>query len=159
MTVVLPQPSPRWSVLCILLAVSIVLAFLVVLNPPRYHADAREAEHPAELSGGGMVDDDEVPGLSEARIQVVPVLPTIVAPETRARSVLTLKTGPDNRYTTVGQVQNGSKVEVVGRNEKGDWLAVSLTPGAKSYGWVPAAGVSGVANVQALKVVPVTLLR
>jgi uncharacterized protein YgiM (DUF1202 family) len=141
------------------LGVAAVIAFFVILNPPPYNANARESNRPAEASGGGSIEDGDVPGLSEARIQVVPSLPTIIAPEVRAKSVLTLKTGPDSRYTTVGQIQNGAKVDVVGRNEKGDWLAVSLTPGAKTYGWVPASGVAGVTNVQALPVTPVTLLR
>jgi hypothetical protein len=159
MSVVIPQPSPRWSIPLVVIGVAVVIAFFVVLYPPDYRGvSAQPRPAVAEAQGGGEVDDGTIPGLSDARVQVVPPLATVVAPEQRARSVLVLKTGPDDRYVTVGQISSGSRVEVVGRSEKGDWLAISLTPGSKIYGWVRSNGVAGVVNVSALPVMPVKLL-
>lgn len=159
MFVAIPQPGARWSIPLVILGVAAVVVFFVVLNPPGYRPAVIDKPPAAEAQGGGSIDDGEIPGLTEARIQVVPTLPTVVAPQQRARSVLILKVGPDDRYVTVGQIANGARVEVVGRNEKGDWLAVSLNPGSTTYGWVRASGVAGVANVNSLPVAPVKLLR
>ncbi len=159
MFVAIPQPGARWSIPLVVLGVAVVIAFFIVLNPPGYRAAVIDAPPAAEAQGGGTIDDGAIPGLTEARIQVVPTIPTVVAPEQRARSVLILKVGPDDRYVTVGQIASGARVEVVGRNEKGDWLAISLNLGSTTYGWVRASGVVGVANVSSLPVAPVKLLR
>lgn len=156
----IPQPGARWSIHLVVFGVAVVVAFFIALNPPGYRPPAMIEPPPvAEAQGGGEFGDGEVPGLSEALIQVVPIVPTVVTPQERARSVLTLKIGPDDRYVTVGQIASGARVEVVGRNEKGDWLAISLNLGSTTYGWVRASGVVGVANVSSLPVAPVKLLR
>jgi hypothetical protein len=158
MSIAVPHPSPRWSIPIVVLGVIAVITFFIVLNPPGYKAVAQE-NISTELQGGNDPGDGLVPGLSKARIQVVPPLSTVVAPEQYARSVLVLKLGPDDKYVTVGQISSGSRVDVIGRNEKGDWLAIALTPGSKVYGWVRASTVAGVTNVTALPVTPVNLLR
>ncbi len=154
--------SPRWSMPGFLLGSLTVIAFLVALNPPVYQASTVEprVEAGAALEGGADGDAAVVPGLDAARIQVVPVLPTLVVPIHRANRVLMLQMGPDDRYVTVGQIASGARVEVIGRNEKGDWLAISLNPGARTYGWARAIGVTGLttAHIQALPVAPVVRL-
>jgi len=154
--------SPRWSIPAFVVGSLAVIAFLVALNPPVYRPsdiEPRTARAEGALQGGA-----DTPPTSEAldasKLAVVPVLPTIAPPAHRANRVLMLQVGPDERYLTVGQVARGARVDVVGRNEKGDWLAVSLTLGAKSYGWVPAAGVSGLSAtaISELPVKPVVRL-
>lgn len=159
MFVAIPQPGARWSLPLVFLGVVAVVVFFVLLNPPGYRAAAIDSPSAAEAQSGAALDEGVIPGLTEARIQVVPTIPTVVANEQRARGVLILKLGPDDRYVTVGQIANGARVEVVGRNDKGDWLAISLNLGSKSYGWVRASGVAGVTNVGSLPVVPVDLLK
>jgi hypothetical protein len=158
MSVVIQNPGARWSIPIVVIGVLTVIGFFVVLYPPDYKAVAKEQPTP-EAQGGGSNDDGQTPGLTEAPIQVVPPLATLVAGEQRARAVLILKVGPDDRYVTVGQIAGGARVEVVGRNEKGDWLAISLNPGSAIYGWARASGVAGVANIQSLPVAPVKPLR
>jgi hypothetical protein len=152
--------NPRWSIPALVLGSAAVIAFLVFLNPPAFHESEVRSRAEAAPEGGGELDDGTIPGLSEARIQVVPMIPTIVAVEHRANRVLELRVGPDERYLTAGQIASGARVEVVGRTEKADWLAISLTPGSRTYGWVRTAGVSGLtaSNIQALPVVPVVRL-
>lgn len=159
MTVAIPQAAPRWSIPLIVLGIVGVIVFFVALSPPGYQEVTPRAQASSELQGGNSVDDGLVPGLSDARIQVVPGLQKLTGPDHRARTGLLLKLGPSDRYVTVGQVSAGSRVEVVGRNDKGDWLAINLTPGAKTYGWVPANEVAGVSNVMSLPVATVNLLR
>ena len=151
--------SPRWSIPAFVLGSLAVIGFLVLLNPPVYQPSTVEprTEAAAPAQGGADADTGAIPGLDAARIQVVPAPPTIVVPVHRANRVLMLQLGPDDRYVTVGQVASGARVEVVGRNEKGDWLAISLNPGARTYGWARAVGISGLtaANIAALPVAPV----
>lgn len=141
------------------LAVAVVVAFLVALNPPV----SRPA--PAELTSlvrhGHAEAAEDLPGLQAARAQFVPPLPVVTLPAYRASGVVVLRMGPDDRYTAVGQIGNGVRLEVVGRNERGDWLAVSLTPGSRTYGWVRAASIDGISPfaVANLPVVAVRLLR
>ena len=157
--------SPHWSIPAVILGSFAVIAFLVALNPPVYQAPSVEPRaesrvEAAPLQGGADVPLQDIPGLSAARIQVVPVLPTITPPEHRANRVLMLQLGPDDRYVTVGQIARGARVEVVGRNDSGDWLAISLNPGSRTYGWARAAGVTGLttANLTALPIAPVVRL-
>jgi hypothetical protein len=157
MTAAITRPSLRWSIPALVLGSLGVIIFFVLLNPP-VHSPAAINAPAVEAQGGNEIDDGNVPGLSEARIQVVPVAPTAIPVQYRAGRVLLLRLGPDDRYVSVGQIANGAEVDVVGRNEKGDWLAISLTPGSKTYGWVRAASVSGLNNVSALPVTPVRLL-
>jgi hypothetical protein len=50
----------------------------------------------------------------------------------------------------------GARVEVVGRNETGAWIAIALSPGSKLTGWVEASMVSGIADVKGLQLAPMT---
>ena len=130
-----------------------VLAFLILLNPP----PVLPATMPPEAAASEAQPQPTIYPLPD------PPFPEKALPtgkvEYRAVRALLLYLAPEQKYLTVGQIGRGARVEIIGRNAKGDWLAVSLTPGSKLYGWVPVAGVSGVQNVEALQVVPVKSLR
>jgi hypothetical protein len=63
--------------------------------------------------------------------------------------------GPSRDYRVLGLLPRGS-VEVTGRNETADWLAINFS---SLRGWVPTSAVSGIADVHALDVLPPTLLQ
>jgi hypothetical protein len=131
-----------------------VLAFLVALSPPgALPAATRDeaAEHETSAITQPL-PSPEIPFPENATTRSQ-------APDYRALRVLLLYLGPDDKYLTVGQIGRGARVEVVGRNPKGDWVAVSLTPGSKLYGWVPVAAIAGLLDINALQVVPVRTLR
>lgn len=70
----------------------------------------------------------------------------------RTTAVLTVRIGPGNDYAALGTLARGEAVQVVGRNHDATWLAVRFPPGSAASGWVPAAGVSGVHDIQGLAV-------
>jgi hypothetical protein len=157
MTVAASQPSPRWSIPALVLGCLTVVAFFVVLNPPAYRAAATRPL-PAEAQGGNDAADGNVGGSFAVPVPINPSVPTVVPADYRAGSVLVLRVGPDDRYLTVGQIASGARVEVVGRNDKGDWLAISLNPGSKTYGWARSTGVSGL-TATALAGLPVAPVK
>ena len=75
----------------------------------------------------------------------------------RALGTLNVHLGPNENYMVVGLVPKAAKLDIVGRDETGSWLAIVFTPGSTFHGWVPRSRVSGVTNFDELKVVPVTL--
>ena len=161
MTAAMITPGSRWSLPAFLLVGSFatIIGF-VLMNPPVYRASAIEApshsQVPAMEGGADALDEVEPLAVAEMRPQILSALTTVVS-QNRANRVLLLRVGPDENYRPVGQIGSGARVDVVGRNEAGDWLAISLTPGSKTYGWVRATAVSGLtkANISALPVAAV----
>lgn len=137
----------------LLVASIAVLAFFVVLNPPGAAPGRVEADE--GVQAGEAFASPQSPGF--APVEADPFSATI-PPEFQAAQILLLRVGPDERHMSIGQIGRGAGVEVVGRNEKGDWLAVSLNPGSSLYGWVKATMITGVRNISALPVTPVKLL-
>lgn len=86
--------------------------------------------------------------------QPTPVATAISAADAvpRTTAVLTVRIGPGSDYAALGTLARGEAVEVVGRNHDATWLAVRFPPGSAASGWVPAAGVSGVNDIQGLAV-------
>jgi hypothetical protein len=131
------------------LCVAGVLAFLVAMTPPGVLPAASHDE-------GRRPETSVIPQpLPSPELPFPERVTRTQTPDYRASRVLLLYLGPDERYLTVGQIGRGAKVEIVGRNPKGDWVAISLTPGSKLYGWVPVAAISGLQDINALQVVPV----
>jgi uncharacterized protein YraI len=69
--------------------------------------------------------------------------------------VLSLRVGPSELYDLIGLVPAGAPLEVVGRSEDGEWLAVAVAPGSTLYAWLPAGGVQNGPLVSTLPVQPV----
>jgi hypothetical protein len=70
-----------------------------------------------------------------------------------------VRLGPADTYAIVGMVPRNAILEIVGRNETGDWLAIVFTPGSQFRGWVPKASVVNLTDVSRLPVVSLTPLR
>ncbi|MPZ50823.1 MAG: hypothetical protein GEU75_16245 [Dehalococcoidia bacterium] len=77
----------------------------------------------------------------------------------RARLLANVHIGPSENYAVLGLVPQNGRLEVAGRNETADWIAIVFTPGSTFHGWVPASSVTGIKEVQALQIVPMTPLR
>jgi hypothetical protein len=77
----------------------------------------------------------------------------------RATRGLDVHIGPGSAYAVLGVVPNEARLDVVGRNDKGDWVAIVFTPGSNFHGWIPASGTSGLGDVMRLPVVPLSPLR
>jgi hypothetical protein len=59
----------------------------------------------------------------------------------RALSTLTVRAGPGSGYISLGTARRGAELEVVGKNEEEDWLAIAYPPRSRLTGWVEADGV------------------
>jgi uncharacterized protein YgiM (DUF1202 family) len=73
-----------------------------------------------------------------------------------ALTTLNVYVGPGELYQIVGLVAKGARLEVVGRDQEGDWLAIVFSRGSSLHGWVPRERVLGV-EVAQLPVAPVTI--
>lgn len=72
----------------------------------------------------------------------------------RASEVLNLYVGPSEDHAILGVVPKGGRLDVVGRDESGAWLAVLIAPASKMYAWAPAAQVSNPPSLATLPVKP-----
>jgi hypothetical protein len=59
----------------------------------------------------------------------------------RALTTLTVRAGPGSGYISLGTARRGAELEVVGKNEGEDWLAIAYPPRSRLTGWVEADGV------------------
>lgn len=64
--------------------------------------------------------------------------PTQTQARATAQRNLNVRSGPGTSYTIVGQIAQGTTLEVVGRNEDGSWWMVLYPPGSGSTAWVYA---------------------
>ncbi|MGQ9626459.1 MAG: SH3 domain-containing protein [Anaerolineae bacterium] len=62
-----------------------------------------------------------------------------------ASTTLRVRGGPGTEYETLDKLAEGDKVEILGRNESGDWLLVRLEEGDE--GWISAAFVEASVNI------------
>lgn len=76
----------------------------------------------------------------------------------RALSALNVRIGPGESYVIIGQLPRGGRLDIVGRDQTGVWLAVNFTPDSKLNGWIQASKVSGLESASSLPVAPITLL-
>jgi len=59
-------------------------------------------------------------------------------PTLTALVVLNVRSGPATDFPTIGQLQPGQTVEVLGRNQAGTWWQVVYPPGSDNPAWVSA---------------------
>jgi hypothetical protein len=73
----------------------------------------------------------------------------------RTVSVVELHLGPSADYVVLGTLPRNAPLEVVGRDESGGWLAVSVAPSSRLYAWIPRSSASSAPANDALPLVPV----
>jgi hypothetical protein len=84
----------------------------------------------------------------------------LATPDSRPRSKTTLdvRLGPGTGFGVVGTLARGDSVEVVGRDNDSQWLAIRFPPGSAGQGWIPVAGVDATFEINRLSVALATPL-
>jgi hypothetical protein len=72
-------------------------------------------------------------------------------PPPRTLSTLQVRIGPHQQYAVLGTLARGNEVDVQGRDDSGDWLAIEFPPGSAARGWIPADAVGSLTLVQVLR--------
>ncbi len=78
-----------------------------------------------------------------------PAAPTATAtPSVRTLASIEVRIGPGEAYAIIGSIGSDDPVTVLGRDDGGDWVAISYPPGSAARGWLPADSLSGLAGSQ-----------
>jgi hypothetical protein len=64
-------------------------------------------------------------------------------PSIHTTAAIEVRVGPGEAYAIIGSIDRGVAVSVLGRNDPGDWLAISYPPGSAARGWLPAGSLEG----------------
>lgn len=65
--------------------------------------------------------------------------PTPAPPQAVVREgPLNVRTGPDTTYPRIGQLKEGTEVEITGRNEEGTWWQIAYEEGEGGRAWIAA---------------------
>jgi hypothetical protein len=70
----------------------------------------------------------------------------------RTRTALDVRLGPGNGYAVVGLLPKDEPVEVVGRDNDSQWLAIRFPSGSTGRGWIPVASVDFPPDLSSLAV-------
>ncbi len=99
-----------------------------------------------------------VPPSPEATSTTVPVPTAISLPRTTAAQ--DVRIGPGEGFAIIGIISRGDTVEIVGRDETTQWVAVRFPPGSTGLGWLPVSGLDGVSGLGSFAVIlPTPLSR
>jgi hypothetical protein len=93
-----------------------------------------------------MVDEDPEPAGSAVIQPDEPAVASTTPAATaearpRAKTALDVRLGPGNGFAVVGVLARGDSVEVVGRDNASEWLAIRFPPGSSGRGWIPVTAV------------------
>ncbi len=68
--------------------------------------------------------------------------------------------GPsDSIYPVLGVSPANAELDVVGRDKSGQWVAISFPAAAQLHGWIPAARVTGLGDVNSLPLASLTPIQ
>lgn len=76
----------------------------------------------------------------------------------RTAAPIDVRIGPGNEYAAVGTIGKGEALDIFGRDNEGEWIAVRFPPGSTSRGWLPVKAIENLSEVNALAVVAPTPL-
>jgi hypothetical protein len=149
-----------------MLLATVLLVSLLVVAPPRAtpvasRASPQDEGADAEVTASPATDllaadETQLEGGAEASVWVEGELPWVYIPRTTATSNVYI--GPSVNHSVIGVLPRGSRLEVVGRNPSGAWIAVVFSPGSKLTGWIEASRVTGMGDIQALEIAAETPL-
>jgi hypothetical protein len=97
-------------------------------------------------AGSAIIQPDE-PALATT----TPLATAVARP--RAKTALDVRLGPGNGFAVVGVLARGDSVEVVGRDNASEWLAIRFPPGSSGRGWIPVSAVDDPPEATRLAVV------
>lgn len=99
-----------------------------------------------------------VPPSPEATQTSVPVPTASSLPQTTVAQNVRL--GPGEGFAIIGILSRGDAVEIVGRDESTQWVAVRFPPGSTGLGWLPVSVLEGVSGLGSFAVIlPTPLAR
>ncbi|HEX5370294.1 MAG TPA: CARDB domain-containing protein [Dehalococcoidia bacterium] len=80
---------------------------------------------------------------------LAPSAPTPTAtPSVRTTASIEVRIGPGEAFAIIGSIDSDATVSVLGRDDGGDWVAISYPPGSAAKGWLPAHSLSGLSGNQ-----------
>lgn len=146
------KPSRRSLLLLLaLLVIAIIIVVLIgnaasnavsSMTPTAEETPTRAASPtPAEDVAGVPVAQPVLP-TPEPTLALTPTLaPTETPPAstpvlTVTADFVNVRSGPDTRYPSVGQLTVGQVLDVLGRSEDGEWLQVTFSAAPDARGWV-----------------------
>jgi len=143
----LPSPAQLLGVVLKLIVIGFSSLFMgFLLTPATWHRPKTPPTYVADVQSYR----DAVPEVAPA------VTPTPVVP--RSLATLDVRIGPSAGYVVIGSLPRGAKLEVVGRDPTGDWLAIVFSSGSGFNGWVPGLQVTDAPDLNTLPLAPVTFL-
>jgi uncharacterized protein YraI len=115
------------------------------------------------LMAFAVVSDDSKETPAEAIGQPTAVVSTsalTTATPVRARTnaAIDVRIGPGGDYAAVGTIAKGEALDIFGRDNDAEWIAVRFPPGSTSRGWLPVKAVDDLSGLNALAVVAPTPL-
>jgi hypothetical protein len=120
--------------------VGIAMALLAVaLARPEDDATALEQEPAAVVASPTETSSTPTPA---------PTGTATPEPMPQTTTALQVRIGPATGYAILGTLAGGSEVNLQGRDDTGDWLAIEFPPGSAARGWIPADDVDGLSVVQ-----------
>jgi hypothetical protein len=160
----LEKEAPRLGFMrAAMLLASVLLVSLLVVAPPRatpVASRASTADERADVTASPATEpleaeDVQLEGGAEASLFAEADLPVERVPRTTA--VVNVHIGPSANYSVVGVLPRSARLEVVGRNPSGAWLAIVFSPGSTLTGWIDASKVTGI-DVSTLEIAAETPL-
>jgi SH3 domain-containing protein/CARDB protein len=70
----------------------------------------------------------------------------------KSKAALDVRLGPGSGFAVVGLLAKGESVEVIGRDNDSQWLAIRFPPGSAGQGWIPVSGVDTAPELSRLAV-------
>jgi uncharacterized protein YraI len=108
----------------------------------------------------GGNDNDQPAEAQTQPTAVVTVNAAATATPVRARTnaAIDVRIGPGSEYAAVGTIGKGEPLDIFGRDNSSEWIAVRFPPGSTSRGWLPVKSIENLTEVTALAVVAPTPL-
>lgn len=105
-----------------------------------------------------IVTQDPTPAPSAVLEPTVTPDPRVTATATpqapvRVNNIVDVRLGPGAGFAVIGLLGRGENVEVVGRDNDGQWVAIRFPPGSIARGWIPASAIDNLGDVDSLAVV------
>lgn len=104
--------------------------------------------------------DDTTTAAALTPTAVVTPAPGATSTPVRARTntAIDVRIGPGSEFAGIGTIARGESLDVVGRDDKGEWIAVRFPPGSNARGWLPTRVIDNLETVTSLAVVAPTQL-
>lgn len=71
----------------------------------------------------------------------------------RTNVAMDVRIGPGSEFAAVGTIARGEALEIFGRDNEGEWIAIRFPPGSSARGWLPVRAIDNLPNVSSLAVV------